>query len=154
MHHGNGTEEIVKALVPQRKTLPLPASWAPIQYDEYKPWLSEDDAKHVFFGESCAWCQSGCVVLPLLGDEGDRAEEAKQTGAWRDPLSPSGSINLVDGTMFYPGSGSDRENDFVNHPNIVNVELTPIKPGCPGDRKYVPKASVWDEPGCRHVRAW
>jgi hypothetical protein len=37
-------------LKPQRRTLPLPPSWGPVEYSIYKPWLSEDDADNVFFG--------------------------------------------------------------------------------------------------------
>lgn len=87
IHHGNGTEEIVKALRPQKRVMPLPASWAPIHYEQYKPWLSDDDHENVFFG----------------------------------------SINLVDGVQFYPCSGRAEDNDYGEYPNIVNVELTPIK---------------------------
>ncbi len=39
-----------------------------------------------------------------------------------------GSINLIDGGLFYPGSGRAVENDPVHFPNIVNVELTPVRP--------------------------
>jgi len=39
-----------------------------------------------------------------------------------------GSINLVDGPHFYPCSGREIENDEVNHPNIINVELSPVRP--------------------------
>ena len=90
-HHGNGTEEIIKALRPQKRLMPLPASWAPMEYEQFKPWLSEDDHENVFFG----------------------------------------SINLVDGIQFYPCSGKTSDDDYVNYPNIVNVELTPIKAQIP-----------------------
>ena len=48
IHHGNGTEEIVRNLWPRRKTLPLPPSHAPISYETYKPWLDETDKDNVF----------------------------------------------------------------------------------------------------------
>eukprot|EP00624_Nannochloropsis_granulata_P004372 evm.model.NODE_31844_length_35418_cov_26.680502.1 len=38
-----------------------------------------------------------------------------------------GSINLVDGPHFYPCSGREAENDDISHPNIINVELTPVR---------------------------
>jgi len=48
-----------------------------------------------------------------------------------------GSINLVDGPHFYPCSGREVENDEINHPNIINVELSPIRPttAAPGSSK-------------------
>lgn len=39
-----------------------------------------------------------------------------------------GSINLVDGPHFYPCSGREVENDEVSYPNIINVELSPVRP--------------------------
>jgi len=49
VHHGNGTEEIVKNLSPHLSFLPLPSSWAPVSQMSYKPWLNEQDAYHVLF---------------------------------------------------------------------------------------------------------
>ena len=65
---GNGTADIVRNLVcvacvslqgillshkeqvPNKRQLPLPPSWAPIDYSSYKPWRDENDASNVFFG--------------------------------------------------------------------------------------------------------
>lgn len=33
----------------------------------------------------------------------------------------------MDGLHFYPCSGRAVENDFAKHPNIVNIELTPVR---------------------------
>lgn len=49
IHHGNGTEEIVRCLTPQRTALPLPGSWAPVHVTTYKPWLEADDRENVLF---------------------------------------------------------------------------------------------------------
>ena len=49
VHHGNGTEEIVRNLTPRNSFLPLPSSWAPVPVSAYKPWLDEDDAENVLF---------------------------------------------------------------------------------------------------------
>ncbi len=43
------------------------------------------------------------------------------------PPATHSSINLVDGPFFYPCSGREVENDFTKHPNIVNIELTPVR---------------------------
>lgn len=49
IHHGNGTEDIVKNLRPREQFYPLPGSWAPMKYETFKPWLNEDDSDNVFF---------------------------------------------------------------------------------------------------------
>lgn len=49
IHHGNGTEEIVRNLRPHQTFLPLPSSWAPQSKLSYKPWLNEDDADETLF---------------------------------------------------------------------------------------------------------
>jgi len=49
VHHGNGTEAIVRNLTPHREFLPLPSSWAPTAYESYKPWLDETDQQDVLF---------------------------------------------------------------------------------------------------------
>jgi len=49
VHHGNGTEAIVRNLTPHREFLPLPSSWAPAAYESYKPWLDESDHQDVLF---------------------------------------------------------------------------------------------------------
>lgn len=49
IHHGNGTEEIVRNLRPHQTYLPLPSSWAPVSKLSYKPWLNEHDADETLF---------------------------------------------------------------------------------------------------------
>lgn len=49
IHHGNGTEEIVRNLRPRQVFLPLPSSWAPQSKRMYKPWLNDRDAEEVLF---------------------------------------------------------------------------------------------------------
>jgi acetoin utilization deacetylase AcuC-like enzyme len=49
VHHGNGTEEIIRNLRPHLANLPLPSSWAPVSVTSYKPWLDETDSDDVFF---------------------------------------------------------------------------------------------------------
>eukprot|EP00941_MAST-03F_sp_MAST-3F-sp1_P004380 g4380.t1 len=50
IHHGNGTEAIIRNLVPHREILPLPQSYAPVQVESYKPWLNSKDSEEVWFG--------------------------------------------------------------------------------------------------------
>jgi hypothetical protein len=55
----------VRTLKPLKRTLPLPASWAPVEYELYKPWLNEDDADHVFFG--CVRSAVQCSAVRWAG---------------------------------------------------------------------------------------
>ena len=59
VHHGNGTEEIVKSLKPHKVQKPLPDSW-PAEFREvHKPWLDESDGDEVFFGSVHLWDSKG-----------------------------------------------------------------------------------------------
>ncbi|KAE8913335.1 hypothetical protein PF005_g20737 [Phytophthora fragariae] len=49
IHHGNGTEEVIRNLIPHKQNYPLPPSWAPVQFSSYKPWRDEKDPENVFF---------------------------------------------------------------------------------------------------------
>ena len=50
IHHGNGTEDIIKNLRPRTVSLPLPPSWPNSSYTVHKPWYDDTDPDHVFFG--------------------------------------------------------------------------------------------------------
>ena len=47
IHHGNGTEEIIRNLSPRTVAMPLPPSWAPRTFESYRPWLDETDPDEV-----------------------------------------------------------------------------------------------------------
>lgn len=53
VHHGNGTEAIVRNLVPSVKThkvsAPFLATASTLSVPSLRPWLNEDDADNVFF---------------------------------------------------------------------------------------------------------
>lgn len=49
IHHGNGTEDVVRNLVPHKQNYPLPPSWSPLQFSSYKPWRDEKDPENVMF---------------------------------------------------------------------------------------------------------
>ncbi|KAE9329314.1 hypothetical protein PF008_g15969 [Phytophthora fragariae] len=51
VHHGNGTEEIVRQLVPSTKEIVFetPYGTGKQVVHQYKPWRSDDDAENVFF---------------------------------------------------------------------------------------------------------
>lgn len=69
VHYGNGTAAIIENLTPHAVELPLPASW-PRQTDwSYKPWLSQDDPNHVFFGSVHLRSPDG-TFYPGGGNEG------------------------------------------------------------------------------------
>lgn len=106
IHHGNGTEEIVRNLTPHMVPLPLPSSWPPQWKQCYKPWLDETDPKETFFGSVHLF--AGEAFYPCSG---------------RDEVSAVGTA--------VAGAASSYT---VPAANVVNVALTPIGPG-PWDPK-------------------
>jgi len=54
VHHGNGTEEIVRQLVPniQTSSLRTPYAVGSLHTSRYKPWLDEDDIHDIFFAST------------------------------------------------------------------------------------------------------
>jgi acetoin utilization deacetylase AcuC-like enzyme/ankyrin repeat protein len=96
VHHGNGTEEIVRQLVPSTKEVGFetPYGVGKQVVHQYKPWRSDDDADNVFFcsvhgyghkdpenkeelatGETQGWFYPGSGVSsvkegPVIWDEG------------------------------------------------------------------------------------
>jgi len=67
IHHGNGTEEIVRNLTPHMQALPLPSSWAPQWRPSYKPWLDGSDAQDTFFGSVHLY--AGDSFYPCTGSD-------------------------------------------------------------------------------------
>lgn len=63
VHHGNGTEDIVRNLAPRLVHLPLPSSWAPVSKMEYKPWYNEQDDQEVLFASIHKY--DGMLRLPV-----------------------------------------------------------------------------------------
>lgn len=54
VHHGNGTEEIIRQLVPttERVTLTSPFVFGELSSTHYQPWLDETDIENVFFSST------------------------------------------------------------------------------------------------------
>ncbi|KAJ1409956.1 histone deacetylase domain-containing protein [Ochromonadaceae sp. CCMP2298] len=104
IHHGNGTEEIIRNLTPHTTHLPLPSSWAPVPLLSYKPWLDESDPQECFFGSVHLW--AGPRFYPCSGPDSA-------------PL-PISAPNT---------SPSTSSSSFSPEHHIVNVALTPIGPG-------------------------
>jgi acetoin utilization deacetylase AcuC-like enzyme len=86
VHHGNGTEAIVRNLRPTKLKMPLnlPMALGCLEYDSYKPWLSEDDAKNVLFISSHAYGREGHgFFYPASG-----------TACTGEDLFPGGVVNI------------------------------------------------------------
>ncbi|KDO27191.1 hypothetical protein SPRG_07440 [Saprolegnia parasitica CBS 223.65] len=85
VHHGNGTEEIVRNLRSHDHRYPLPPSWAPKTFRSFMPWRDDDDVGTAFYPGSgrgphgrneLASCNT-IVNIPLtnLGAGGKRGTE-------------------------------------------------------------------------------
>ncbi|CAM9673395.1 unnamed protein product, partial [Ectocarpus sp. 12 AP-2014] len=89
IHHGNGTEEIVRCLRPLTTRLPLPPSWPPMTKTVYKPWLDDGDADNVFFGSVSL--QDKGLFYPASGTEEERFNDndANIVNVSLSPLGPT-----------------------------------------------------------------
>ncbi|CAM9249519.1 unnamed protein product, partial [Ectocarpus sp. 6 AP-2014] len=89
IHHGNGTEEIVRCLRPMTTRLPLPPSWPPMTKTVYKPWLDDGDADNVFFGSVSL--QDKDLFYPASGTEEERFNDndANIVNVSLSPLGPA-----------------------------------------------------------------
>jgi len=61
VHHGNGTEEIIRHLVPNTEThtFRTPYSVGEMTTQTYRPWLDETDVKNVFFSSTHGYGNRG-----------------------------------------------------------------------------------------------
>jgi acetoin utilization deacetylase AcuC-like enzyme/ankyrin repeat protein len=61
VHHGNGTEEIIRQLVPtsEKATIRTPFAFGEISSNSYRPWLDETDIQNVFFSSTHGFGQRG-----------------------------------------------------------------------------------------------
>jgi len=94
VHHGNGTEEIVRQLVPtvEKATIRTPFAVGELGTQRYRPWLDETDINNVFFAS--------------IHGYGPRGIEFANT--------PSGG-------WFYPASGRSQATDSISNPSIVET---------------------------------
>ena len=94
VHHGNGTEEIIRQLVPtvEKCAVKTPFAVGEFATSTYRPWLDETDVNDVFFASTHGFGPRG------LEDAG-----APQ-GGW-----------------FYPASGKSHISDAIKNPSLVET---------------------------------
>ena len=92
VHHGNGTEEILRQLVPtvERAVVRAPFAVGELQSQRYCPWLDETDINNVFFASTHGY-----------GPRGQDYDMPQQSG-W-----------------FYPASGESHVSDAIANPGSV-----------------------------------
>jgi acetoin utilization deacetylase AcuC-like enzyme len=94
VHHGNGTEEIIRQLVPnvEKATVRTPFAVGEFASSHYRPWLDETDVQDVFFASTHGY-----------GPRGAEFEDAPQ-GGW-----------------FYPASGKTGTADAIKNPSMMEA---------------------------------
>ncbi|CAM9716570.1 unnamed protein product [Choristocarpus tenellus] len=104
VHHGNGTEEIVRSLVPseEKAIVTTPFCSGTLQQVRYNPWLNEEDP-------------SKCMFVSVHGYGKKDKEFLNLPGGW-----------------FYPGNGDSEKNKKKSLILDVGMGLTPGDP--PGGR--------------------
>ncbi|KAL3787607.1 hypothetical protein ACHAW5_005995 [Stephanodiscus triporus] len=95
VHHGNGTEEIVRQLTPniEHAIIRTPFAVGGLQTSTYKPWLDEHDVNDVFFASTHGYGP-------------------------RDNKIPLGSIQ---GGWFYPASGKTYKSKSLTDPQDLET---------------------------------
>ncbi len=93
VHHGNGTEEIVRQLIPgvDKSVIRTPFAVGELVSTRYRPWLDETDAQNVFFASTHGY-----------GPRGSETGELPHQPGW-----------------FYPGSGKSHTSDALANPAVV-----------------------------------
>jgi len=99
VHHGNGTEEIVRQLIPrnERSTIRTPFAFGELMQSKYRPWLDESDIENVFFASSHGY-----------GPRGIEFSDNPSQGGW-----------------FYPASGETQTTDAILDPSVVESPSNP-----------------------------
>ena len=61
VHHGNGTEEIIRQLVPvtEKVSIRTPFAFGDLSSSNYRPWLDETDVQNVFFASTHGYGNRG-----------------------------------------------------------------------------------------------
>jgi acetoin utilization deacetylase AcuC-like enzyme len=92
VHHGNGTEEIIRQLVPDVEKTAITTSFATgeLSTSRYRPWLDETDIQEVFFASVHGY-----------GARGNDFESGPSEG-W-----------------FYPASGKTHTSDAIKNPSFA-----------------------------------
>lgn len=94
VHHGNGTEEIIRQLVPavEKTIVRTPFAVGELGAPRYRPWLDESDVHNVFFASTHGF-----------GPRGVEFADTPQAG-W-----------------FYPASGKAGTSDAIKNPSMVEI---------------------------------
>ena len=96
VHHGNGTEEIIRQLTPnvEHAVIRTPFAVGGLQTSSYKPWLDESDVKEVFFASTHGYGP-------------------------RDRQLPPGTA----GGWFYPASGKSYKSKSLSSPSDIDIPV-------------------------------
>lgn len=97
VHHGNGTEEIVRQLTPsvEHAVIRTPFAVGGLHASTYKPWLDENDIKEVFFASTHGYGPRDRQLLP----------------------------GAVQGGWFYPASGETYRSKSILSPSEVDMPI-------------------------------
>lgn len=95
VHHGNGTEEIIRQLIPtmEKTVIRTPFANGEMTAHKYRPWLDESDVNDVFFASTHGF-----------GPRGIEFASIPQQGGW-----------------FYPASGKTHTSDAIVNPSLVDT---------------------------------
>jgi acetoin utilization deacetylase AcuC-like enzyme len=127
VHHGNGTEEIIRQLVPDVETTILRTPFADghFQQQRYRPWLDESDVNDVFFASTHGYgprtLDDGSKLSALFSLHRRYRHLLYHSLTLSFPLPFSYLVIPPHGGWFYPGSGETHTTDAILNPSIVET---------------------------------
>ena len=131
VHHGNGTEEIVRQLTPnvEHAMIRTPFAVGGLHAPTFKPWLDENDVNEVFFASTHGYGPRDRQLLPGAFEGGwfypasGKTHKSKSLTSSLDPEMPSLSDFLMSQT--WTRLGDDYRNNCCK---IIDIGLSlPVK---------------------------
>ena len=115
VHHGNGTEEIIRQLVPttERAFVKAPFAVGELSSNRYRPWLDETDINDVFFASTHGYGPRGSEFL------GESSCCPRSIRDWSCLTFVSADLPPQQAGWFYPASGKSQETDALANPSLV-----------------------------------
>ena len=131
VHHGNGTEAVVRNLVPSvsKATIRLPFAVGTMETPCYRPWLDETDVNNVFFASAHGYGPRQ-LVHPMGPHPGMFYPSSGQTYTSQNVRSPnSAEAPSVEDFIFSQSWTRLGEDARMNCCKVINVGLNLPMPG-------------------------
>lgn len=141
VHHGNGTEAVVRNLVPSidKATIRLPFAVGQMETPQYRPWLDETDVENVFFASAHGYGPRTLRMHDMEPHPGWFYPSSGRSFSSQNIRSPASVVSpSTEDFIFTQSWARLGEESRINCCKIINVGLNLPHPG--------------DTPGMQRVR--